>query len=694
MSFDFQRWATKSLAIVEGHLDQAFGLDSIDNAVAPASIPTNTVPVIPQTTEANKSPLSPVIDVLSRIPAETVVEEAQPAKQSSPARCLSSTEKSYEPALASVIATDESQSPKSVAILLRRREAQLSDLSTQLAQFHDDKGDLEAKLRQASRIEAELRQSLEQTKKSLSDQLQKKQDQIDEILKEGEQWSLKQLKLETITKGLRKQLQERQTDIDTIKADLELKTATLNDAAANRLSQEQAEQKLLERIALLTSQYGEVKSELDRINRESTQLDVERSGSVAVVERLEAKLKALEVEAAHWKIAYDEQSELHARLSVMQDQLKEATVREESLVRNISELTLELETLRGQSQGDRNSLRMQLHEVRGQLQEAQLRAEQVQSEIPSATRPLLKQIETFQKSLKSRTESWESREQFLIAQVADAEKLRSEYQQAKASLEIAHKQLCENFQALQVEARDVANDRSDALSKLEAAHARLESIIRDTQKKDLHIDSLNKQVQSLVDQRTLDESRLRDEVEAANSINSELREELENSRQAFRDLETSFSHRNDLGKTARESLQLHSRRPSNSSDPSNNGFAPFPKAINGPMNAMDLHQRLRRQEAELQSLRDRLLTIESDRDKLMDQLVSESIKSASFAEESQTLQKQHDDLLIRHDIALHIIGEKTDQVDELQADLTESRGIFKEQISSLVDQVERLRNRQ
>lgn len=78
---------------------------------------------------------------------------------------------------------------------------------------------------------------------------------------------------------------------------------------------------MLERIAVLTAQLNESKLELDRRGRASALVDQERTGSIAVVERLEAKLRAHEIESAHWKVAYDEQSEVQERIRVMQDQV-------------------------------------------------------------------------------------------------------------------------------------------------------------------------------------------------------------------------------------------------------------------------------------------------------------------------------------------------------------------------------------
>lgn len=138
---------------------------------------------------------------------------------------------------------------------------------------------------------------------------------MDDLLAEGQQWSRKLLKLETTGKQLRAETKVKDEQLATASAEASA-TAKMIDELNDRLrKKDEAEQGsgtsrpstysyvslavvvpgFVERIATLTAKLNDCNAELGRSTRASNLQDREKIDSVAVTERLEAKLKALQV---------------------------------------------------------------------------------------------------------------------------------------------------------------------------------------------------------------------------------------------------------------------------------------------------------------------------------------------------------------------------------------------------------------
>ncbi|KAG5462203.1 MAG: TATA element modulatory factor 1 TATA binding protein [Olpidium bornovanus] len=58
------------------------------------------------------------------------------------------------------------------------------------------------------------------------------------------------------------------------------------------------------------------------------------------------------------------------------------------------------------------------------------------------------------------------------------------------------------------------------------------------------------------------------------------------------------------------------------------------------------------------------------------------------------LEAAHAELQVRHDAALELLGEKTEQASELQADIADLKEAYRSQITDLIEQVNRLTRQQ
>lgn len=150
MSFDFSKWASKSLATIEGTLDQAFGLDGADNVAAGGGCLAPEVAPISDQLSAAISPTSSADLSASRAPLLTDPSSAEPIAQDGQTPSVSIDDEAE--AMVSRTPIEVPLPPNgaeksenfvgtlpSMTILVEQREAQLAAQSLQLAASHAEK---------------------------------------------------------------------------------------------------------------------------------------------------------------------------------------------------------------------------------------------------------------------------------------------------------------------------------------------------------------------------------------------------------------------------------------------------------------------------------------------------------------------------------------------------------------------------
>ncbi|KAJ3009444.1 hypothetical protein HKX48_007932, partial [Thoreauomyces humboldtii] len=64
---------------------------------------------------------------------------------------------------------------------------------------------------------------------------------------------------------------------------------------------------------------------------------------------------------------------------------------------------------------------------------------------------------------------------------------------------------------------------------------------------------------------------------------------------------------------------------------------------------------------------------------------------SKLLESLQTAEKEREDLSTRHAAALELLGERTERVEELQADIADMKVIFKQQLTELMVELDEVR---
>lgn len=94
---------------------------------------------------------------------------------------------------------------------------------------------------------------------------------------------------------------------------------------------------------------------------------------------------------------------------------------------------------------------------------------------------------------------------------------------------------------------------------------------------------------------------------------------------------------------------------------------------------------VRRLESERAATKDELARIVSQRDEARQQVVDlmrESEEKRTVDARVQELEKRHAELEERYETTLELLGEKSEQVEELQADIAEVKKIYRELVDS------------
>jgi prefoldin subunit 5 len=104
-----------------------------------------------------------------------------------------------------------------------------------------------------------------------------------------------------------------------------------------------------------------------------------------------------------------------------------------------------------------------------------------------------------------------------------------------------------------------------------------------------------------------------------------------------------------------------------------------------------LASRLRRRDAQVESLRRQVAGLERTRDSLMTQLLASARADAAAAEAaaaSAAARAELEALGARHAAAVELLGEREEALEEAREDLAELRSLYKEQVATLAERLD------
>ncbi|THG23081.1 hypothetical protein TEA_019911 [Camellia sinensis var. sinensis] len=384
----------------------------------------------------------------------------------------------------------------------------------------------------------------------------------------------------------------------------------------------------------------------------------------------------------------------------LDSRLKEAEERETMLVQALEELRQTLSRTEQQAVFREDMLRRDVEDLQKRYQASERRCEELVTQVPESTRPLLRQIEYMQETTARRAEAWAAVERSLSSRLQEAEAkaaaaqerersinerlsqtlsrlnvleaqiscLRSEQTQLSRSLEKERQRAAENRQEY-LAAKEEADTHEGRVSQLEEEIREL----RRKQKQELHEALMHRE---LLQQEIDREKAARLELERTAHLQpSTVSDQSPITRQksGFENgtLSRKLSSASSLG-SMEESFFLQASLDSsdNFSERRNIGEMATSPYFMKSMPPSAFEASLRQKEGELASYMSRLC----------EKLRVEATMLPGIRAELEALRR-------RHSAALELMGERDEELEELRADIVDLKEMYREQVNMLVNKL-------
>ncbi|KAM2654212.1 hypothetical protein EV2_025745 [Malus domestica] len=582
---------------------------------------------------------------------------------------------------------NENEQLKTVIEDLKRKSSD-AEVESLREEYHQRVATLERKVYALTKERDTLRR--EQNKKSDAAALLKEKDEIiNQVMAEGEELSKKQAAQEAQIRKLRAQIRELEEEKKGLSTKLQVEENKVESIKKDKTATE----KLLQ----------------ESIEKHQTELALQKeyyTNALAAAKEAEAMAEARANDEAR--------SELEKRL-------KEAEEREALLVQALEELRQTLTRKEQQAVFREDMLRRDIEDLQKRYQASERRCEELITQVPESTRPLLRQIEAMQETTSRRAEAWAAVERSLNSRLQEAEAkaaaaeerersvnerlsqtlsrinvleaqiscLRAEQSQLSKSVEKERQRAAENRQEY-LAAKEEADTQEGRASQLEEEIREL----RRKHKQDLQDALMHRE---LLQQEVEREKAARLELEKTSRVRSATVSDQttitrHNSAVENGSLSRKLSSASSLG-SMEESYFLQASLDSSDgfSERRNAGEATMSPYYMKSMTPSAFEASLRQKEGELASYMSRLASMESIRDSLAEELVKMTEQCEKLRTEAVMLpgmRAELDALRRRHSAALELMGERDEELEELRADIVDLKEMYREQVNLLVNKIQ------
>ncbi|KAK1315122.1 Golgin candidate 5 [Acorus calamus] len=563
---------------------------------------------------------------------------------------------------------NENENLKSTIEDLKRKSSEV-EIDALREEYHQRVASLEKKVYALTRERDALRR--EQNKKSDATALLKEKDEIiNQVMAEGEELSKKQAAQEAQIRKLRAQIREFEEEKQRLNSKLQVEETKVESMKRDKAATEKLLQETIEKSQAELAAQKEIYTNALNAAKEAEALAEARANNEAKIE--------------------------------LERRLKESGEREAMLVQTLEELRQTLSRTEQQAVFREEMLRRDIDDLQKRYQASELRCEELITQVPESTRPLLRQIEAMQeaeakaaaaeeseRSMNDRLSQTLSRMAVLETQISC---LRAEQTQLSRTLEKERQRASESRQEYLAAKEEAATQEGRA--------RQLEDEIKELRSKQ------KQELQKEKEHRELLEKEL--ERERTARLEQEKSAHLESSVHADQGLTTKqtspYVANGSLPRlTSGESLSSMDQSffLQTSLDSSDN--VPLERRFSGEATANSYFLRsmtpsafevsLRQKDGELASYISRLASLESIRDSLAEELVKMTAQCEKLQAESSLLpgiRAELEALRRRHSSALELMGERDEQLEELRADIMDLKEMYREQVDLLVNKIQML----
>ncbi|KAI3766630.1 hypothetical protein L2E82_16697 [Cichorium intybus] len=283
---------------------------------------------------------------------------------------------------------NENEQLKTIIEDKRRRKSNEAEMESLREECHQRVSTLERKVYALTRERDTLRK--EQNKRSDATALLKEKDDIiSQVMAEGEMLSKKQAVQESTIRKLRAQIREFEEEKKGLLGKLQVE----ENKVENLKSEKATTEKLMQ----------------ETIDKNQSEIATQK----------EYYINALNVAKEAKKVA-EARANDEARTE-LESRLREAGERESMLIQTLEELRQTLSRKEQQGVFKEDMLRRELDDLQKRYQASERRCEELVSQVPESTRPLLRQIEAMQETTARKAEAWTAVERSLNIRLQDAE---------------------------------------------------------------------------------------------------------------------------------------------------------------------------------------------------------------------------------------------------------------------------------
>ncbi|XP_057790644.1 golgin candidate 5 isoform X2 [Salvia miltiorrhiza] len=582
---------------------------------------------------------------------------------------------------------NENEQLKTVIDELKRKtnEAEIESLREE---YHQRVAVLERKVYALTRERDTLRR--EQNKKSDAAALLKEKDEIiNQVMAEGEQLSKKQAAQEGHIRKLRAQIRELEEEKKGFLTKLQVEENTVESLKRDKAATETLLQETVEKHQVELAAQKEYYTNALTAAKEAVTLAEARANTEA-------------------------RTELESRL-------REAEERESMLVQTLEGLRQTLTRTEQQAVFREDMLRKDIEDLQKRYQASERRCEELITQVPDSTRPLLRQIEAMQETATRRAEAWAAVERSLNSRLQEAEATAAAAEEKERSISERLTQTLSRINVLEAqisclraeqtqltrslekERHKAAEHRQEYLALKEEADTnesrayQLEEELKELRRK--HKEELHDALmhQELLQQELEREKAARlDQERAARVQSSTVPDQVPIVRQksaAFDsgNLTRKISSASSLS-SMEESFFLQTTLGSSETFSENRsaGDGAMSPYYMKSVTSSTFEAALRQKEGELASYASRLASLESIRDSLAEELVKLTAECEKLRTEAATLpgvRAELEALRRRHSAALELMGERDEELEELRADIVDLKEMYREQVNLLVNKI-------
>lgn len=517
---------------------------------------------------------------------------------------------------------------------------------------------------------------LESLVEDLQKQISSKDEKIQGLMLEGEKLSKVELRHSTTIKKLRLEKTEGDKTIADLTKKLEKSTLDLSQASEKGTKQTESEKKLQESVKLLSDLTEQQTKHINKLESEKitngkkhteTEASLKKALDSIENERVKAKLEAEQVNAAALEKEIKANDRLHKELTKMKEN---SSALEEKLRKEIRELQIALQTVEEQAGLREDELRKDVADLQTRLQQSDNKMDDISTSVDEATAPLLRQIEELQTQHALAIKNRDQAEQSMILRMQNVEAER------KKAIEKDEK-LQQDIQSLTQRIEELERELETSTTKIKALES--QQVLDDETKKDLQekIDDLIKEKKEFAEKELKDQEGLKAQYQRL------MKEKLNEEKKQF-EIRLKAERANNVQEV--NNITTH-----NTSPPSISSRSSFDSSSTTPVSSTILVERLqaniRQLENQLSFYQTQLQSSSQSRDELSDEVLNmsqEIEKLRKDVKKSNELDQKYQQLNGRYQTLLELLGERTEEVEELKADLIDVKEMYKSQILELV----------